>query len=55
MDFVRLLCLANDFDYNVKQEYPKYVDGILYMPSKAYKNPILAFDAGAVFENGGEA
>ena len=51
----KLLYLANDFDYNVKSEYPKYIDGILYMPSKAYKNPILAFDAGVVFENGGVA
>lgn len=51
----KLLCMANDFDYNVKEEYPKYIDGILYMPSKAYKNPILAFDAGVVFENGGVA
>lgn len=51
----KLLCLANDFDYNVNEEYPKYIDGILYMPSKAYKNPVLAFDAGVVFENGGVA
>lgn len=51
----KLLAMASDFDYNIKPEYPKCVDGIFYMPSKAYKNPILAFDAGVVFENGGEA
>ena len=49
----KLLYMADTFDYEVKSGYPKYIDDVLYMPSKAYKNPILAFDAGMLYEFGG--
>lgn len=42
----RLILLADEFDYQVKEGYPKMQEGILYLPSKAYKNPSLAFEAG---------
>ena len=42
----RLILSANSFDYRVKAGYPKTENGILYLPSKAYKSPALAFDAG---------
>lgn len=42
----RLIFSADEFDYQVKDGYPKTENGILYLPSKAYENPILAFDAG---------
>lgn len=42
----RLILSANEFDYRVKEDFPKMANGILYMPSKAYKNPTLAFEAG---------
>jgi len=42
----RLILSANEFDYHIKEDYPKTQDGILYMPSKAYENPMLAFEAG---------
>ncbi len=42
----KLILLAFFFDYQIKEEYPKTNDGILYLPSKAFENPLLAFDAG---------
>lgn len=42
----RLVLLANEFDYQVKSGYPKTLDSILYLPSRAYENPGLAFEAG---------
>lgn len=42
----RLILSANEFDYHIKGDYPKTQDGILYLPSKLYKNPRLAFEAG---------
>jgi len=42
----RLILSADVFDYQVKPGYPKTESGILYLPSKAYKNPVLAFEAG---------
>ncbi len=41
-----LLLSAWMFDYQVNPDYPKTKDGILYLPSKLYKNPVLAFAAG---------
>ena len=42
----RLILSANEFDYHIEEGYPKTRDGILYLPSKAYKNPQIAFEAG---------
>ena len=42
----RVILSADEFDYHIKEEYPKTRDGILLLPSKAYKNPKLAFEAG---------
>ncbi len=42
----RLIFSANEFDYHIKEGYPKTQDGILYLPSKAYENPALAVAAG---------
>ncbi len=42
----RLILSANEFDYRVKEGYPKTQDGILYLPSKGYETPELAFAAG---------
>ena len=45
----RLIFSANAFDYQVKPGYPKTENGILYLPSKAYESPSLAFEAGVSF------
>lgn len=42
----KLILSAHEFDHQVKEGYPKTQDGILYLPSKAYENPVLAFEAG---------
>ena len=42
----RLVYMADEFDYRVKAGYPKEENGILYLPSKAYETPELAFKAG---------
>lgn len=42
----RLILSADEFDYQVKAGYPKTEGGILYLPSKAYEDPRLAFEAG---------
>ncbi len=42
----KLLLSAWGFDYQVKADYPKTEDGILYLPSKMYADPVLAFAAG---------
>lgn len=42
----RLILAAYEFDYRVKDGYPKTKDGILYLPSKAYENPKAAMKAG---------
>ncbi len=43
----RLILMADEFDYCIKEGYPKEKDGIFYLPSKAYATPSLAFEAGA--------
>ena len=43
----KLLQLADDFDYLVKDSYPQTEAGIFLLPSKSYPNPIQALDAGA--------
>ena len=42
----RLILLADEFDYQVKSEYPNTKNGIIYLPSKAYNSPESAFEAG---------
>lgn len=42
----RVILFANEFDYQLNKEALKNENGIRYLPSKAYENPILAFDAG---------
>ena len=42
----RLIRLADEFNYTVKEEYPKTEGGILYLPSKGYQTPEEAFSAG---------
>ena len=49
----KLLLLADEFDYTVEQNSSKTHDGVIYLPSKAYENPLLAFDAGVCLELGG--
>ncbi len=43
----KLVLLAGTFDYQVKSGNMQTRDGILYLPSKAYATPDLAFAAGA--------
>ena len=49
----RVAFVADCFDYELKPGYPVEKDGIVYMPSVAYKNPLLAFDAGVLYAKGG--
>lgn len=42
----KLLLSAWMFDYQVQEGYPKIGNGILYLPSKLYENPVMAFAAG---------
>jgi len=50
----KLLLLPDEFDYTVGQKHFQTQDGVIYLPSKAYENPLLAFDAGVCLELGGE-
>ena len=45
----RVIMLANEFDYQVREDHPKTEDGIFYLPAKAFANPVLAFEAGVMF------
>lgn len=42
----KLIYSGDVFDYQVMPGYPREEKGILLLPSKAYENPVLAFDAG---------
>ena len=42
----RVILFAHTFDCQVSPDAPRSRDGIRYLPSKAYENPVLAFDAG---------
>lgn len=42
----RLILSAYEFDYHIKEGYPKTQNGVLHLPSKAYKTPALAVAAG---------
>ena len=48
----KVALVADCFDYEIKSGYPIEKDGIVFMPSCAYKNPLLAFDAGVVYGEG---
>lgn len=45
-DTERLILLADEFNYTVKEDYPKEENGILFLPSATFKTPRLAFSAG---------
>lgn len=45
----RVILLAHEFDYSFREAGPDLREGIWYLPSKAYENPILAFEAGLKF------
>lgn len=49
----KIAFIADCFDYEVKSGYPIEKDGIFYMPSVAYKNPVQAYDAGISYMAGG--
>ena len=49
---IKLLALADQFDYVLNSGIASEKDGVMYLPSKAYKNPVLAFDAGVLFAGG---
>ena len=42
----RLIMSASEFDHTVKEDFPRLKDGVYRLPSKAYKNQALAFEAG---------
>lgn len=42
----KLILSAAAFDYKIKEGFPVTRDGIIRLPSKAYINPVLAFEAG---------
>lgn len=42
----KLILQADEFDYQVMENLPDPENGIRILPSKAYKNPICAFEAG---------
>ncbi len=42
----RLILSANEFDFCVREGYPKVEEGIVRLPSKAYRDPAAAFEAG---------
>ena len=46
----RLIYSAGEFNYQVKAGYPKEENGILLAPSKAYGDPMQAFNAGKELE-----
>lgn len=45
----KLLLLADAFDYQICKAAVQETDGVICLPSKAYPNPILAYDAGICF------
>ena len=51
---VRLVCMADYFDFAVRSDVKVKDDGICYLASAGFANPLAAFDAGAEFAGGGE-
>lgn len=46
--------VADCFDWTVEKGYPTQKNGIYYLPSAMYPDPLLAFDAGVLFALGGD-
>ena len=42
----KVILSAHEFDYHLKEDFPKMQNGILYAPSKFYQTPQLSFEAG---------
>jgi len=49
----KIVLIADCFAYEVKTGYPAKENGIVYMPSVAYKNPVQAYDVGVTYDEGG--
>lgn len=49
----KVVCVADCFACKVVPDYPKLCDGISFLPSAAFQNPLLAFDRGVLFARGG--
>ena len=45
----KVIHVADTFDTMVQGDYPMEKDGIAYLPSCAWDNPFLAFDAGVMY------
>lgn len=50
----KAVCVGDCFAMSAAGTYPAEKDGIFYLPSVAYDNPLQAFDAGVLFARGGE-
>lgn len=50
----KMALAADMFDYELKADCRTEKNGIAFLPSCAYKNPLLAFDAGVLYAKGGE-
>lgn len=50
---LRLICMADYFDHKLLPDSQKEKDGISYLPSAGFANPLAAFDAGVLFAGGG--
>ena len=48
----KLVLLANGFDYQIRPDLPEQEAGVFLLPSKQYRNPVLAYDAGVCFGEG---
>jgi len=51
----KMITFADCFDCQTEGAYPVERDGVVYLPSVGYANPVLAFDGGVLFGRGGEA
>lgn len=51
----KMITFADGFDCQIEGAYPVERDGIVYLPSVGYANPLLAYDGGVLFAKGGNA
>ena len=49
----KLVLSATNFDYQLTENFKSEENGIYILPAKAFKNPLLAFDKGVLFAEGG--
>ena len=49
----RLVRLSDIFDCRIPGDFPREKDGVIYLPSVSFENPLLAFDAGVLYGKGG--